>query len=115
MDNWEDWDDEENYCLPNEEQLKALEERKLVEQSDNALTKSLFDKDEDINKYTITITVSKKKEEKRKYFSNKDTNEKKQKEFSKFTKEQKAKKEKERELFGEVAENKYLVYEEMFY
>jgi hypothetical protein len=48
MDNWEDWDNEDNYCLPNEEQLKVLEERKLVEETDIALTKSLFEYEDDL-------------------------------------------------------------------
>ena len=42
--NWDDWE-HENYIVPvlNIEQLKRLEEQRLVEESDNALTKDLFD------------------------------------------------------------------------
>ena len=68
MDDWEDWDNDDNYCLPNEEQLKQLEERKLVEESDNALTKSLFERDhlayQELDKYgdrTKVITLTEKK------------------------------------------------------
>jgi len=44
--NWEDWNFD-NLVVPQtkpptEKQIKALAERKLVEESDNALTKELF-------------------------------------------------------------------------
>ncbi len=121
MDDWEHWDDEDNCCLPNEEQLRRLEERKLVEESDNALTKHLFENDlayQEVNKYEGTSTVptlTEKKAPKAKKFSKKEANEQKQKERSKLTKEYKAKKEREKELFGEANENEYAHYEEMFY
>ena len=121
MDNWEDWDDYEKACLPNEQQLKRLEERKLVEESDNALTKNLFEDDlayEEVNKYDRTInvpTLTEKKAPEKKAVSKKEANEQKQKELSKLTKEYKAKKERERELFGESTENEYVQYEDMFY
>jgi hypothetical protein len=121
MENWEDWDDYEKACLPNEEQLRRLEERKLVEESDNALTKNLFEDDlayQEVNKYERTSTVptlTEKKALKAKKFSKKEANEQKQKELSKLTKEYKAKKEREKELFGETTENEYAQYEELFY
>jgi len=113
MENWEDWDNEDNYCLPNEEQLKLLEERKLVEESDNALTKVLFGDEEKI----INSCQNKnfKKEPKKNLISKQRENEQKQKEFSRLAKEYKAKKERERELFGQATENAYSQYEEMFY
>lgn len=120
MDNWEDWDSD-NYCLPNEEQLKKLYERNLVEESDNALTKNLFEDyldDKEVNKYqhnTVTGFVIVKKEPKKKTLSKKDAHEQKQKESSKLAKEHKAKKEREKELFGQATENEYAQYEEMFY
>jgi hypothetical protein len=119
MDDWEDWDSE-NYCLPNEEQLKVLEERKLVEESDNTLTKNLFEDDlscKEFNNYDRNNIMRQveKKERKRKLISKQKDNEQKQKELSKLTKEYKAKKEREKELFGEAAENEYTQYEEMFY
>ena len=120
MENWEDWDDYEKACLPNEQQLKQLNERKLVEESDNALTKNLFEDDlayEEVNRYEYKNTVSstEKKAPKKKTFSKKEANEQKQKEVSKLTKEYKAKKEREKELFGEANENEYAQYEELFY
>lgn len=121
MDNWEDWDNEENCCLPNEEQLKRLEERKLVEESDNALTKTLFGNDlayKEVDKHENTIVVSiltEKKALKKNLISKQAANEQKQKELSRVTKEHKAKKDKEKELFGEATENEYTQYEDMFY
>jgi len=121
MENWEDWDDYEKACLPNEQQLKILEERKLVEESDNALTKYLFEHDlayEAANTYhkqTSTLSSAEKKAPEKNVFSKKEANEQKQKQLSKLIKEQKSKKERERELFGEATENEYAEYEEMFY
>jgi len=122
MDDWEDWDNDENYCLPNEEQLKQLEERKLVEESDNALTKSLFEQHDlacqELRKYEDIITVqppTEKKAPKGKGVSNKEANERKQKEISKLTKEYKEKKKREKEMFGEATEDEYAEYEELFY
>lgn len=120
MDNWEDWDDYEKACLPNEQQLKQLNVRKLVEESDNALTKHLFEDDlayEEFNKYEqkSTLETTEKKAPKKQAFSKKDANEQKQKELSKSAKEYKAKKEREKELFGEATESEYAQYEEMFY
>ncbi len=120
MDNWEDWDDYEKACLPNEQQLKILEERKLVQESDNALTKHLFEDDlayEEFNKYEqkSTLSSTEKKAPKNKVICKKFANEQKQKEHSKLTKEYKAKKDRERELFGEATENEYAQYEVMFY
>jgi hypothetical protein len=120
MDNWEDWDDYEKACLPNEEQLKQLNVRKLVEESDKALTKDLFEEDfayKEFNKYEhnkIVVPIG-KKEPKKNLISKKNYNEQKQKEISKLTKENKAKKEREKELFGEAKEDEYTQYEEMFY
>lgn len=120
MDDWEDWDDD-NKCLPNEEQLKVLKERKLVEESDNALTKNLFEDDlayKEVNKYEYRSTIptlTEKKAPKTKGQSNKVPHEQKQKELSKLSKEYKAKKVREKEMFGEATENEYAQYEEMFY
>jgi hypothetical protein len=120
MDNWEHWDDYEKACLPNEQQLKVLEERKLVEESDNALTKHLFEDDlayEEVNKYkqTPSLSSTEKKAPEKKLVSKKQANEQKQKQLSNLIKGQKAKKERERELFGEAAENEYAEYEDRFY
>jgi hypothetical protein len=119
MDDWEDWDSD-NYCLPNEGQLKQLEERKLVEESDNALTKHLFEDDlvyQKVNKYQAktNVSIAEKQLHKKNLISKQKENEQKQKEFSKSVKEYKAKKEREKELFGEAIENEYTKFEEMFY
>ena len=50
-DNWEDWEDAEidlmistpTVVIQKKDELKRLEERKLVEESDNALSKELFE------------------------------------------------------------------------
>lgn len=130
-DNWEDWENED-FVIPvlsvrNEEQLKQLEDRKLVEESDNALTRDLFSNndDEDLtlkemeqkNKNIIKpLPKTEKKEMKKNVLSKQKENEQKQKELSKKIKEDKLKKCRERELFGEVEEDdEYAKYEEMFY
>jgi len=119
MDDWEDWDDQD-YCVTNKEQLKLIQERKLVEESDNALTKYLFEEDlayEEVNTYkqTSSLSSTEKKAPEKKQVSKKEANEQKQKEISKMIKNYKSKKERERELFGEAAENEYSQYEDMFY
>lgn len=127
-DDWEDWENEDFVIpvlsVPNDEQLKRLEERKLIEESDNKLTNALFSNDnyedltlkefEQINK-TI-LPINKKKELKKNIPSKQKENEQKQKELSKKIKEDKIKKLKERELFGEAEEDdEYAKYEDMFY
>jgi len=126
-DNWEDWENQDFVIpvlnVPNEEQLKRLEERKLVEESDNALTKDLFSNEEDLALKQVEIKISVKplpKAEKKapnKNIPNKQKeNEQKQKELSKKNKEDKLRKQRERELYGEANEDdEYAKYEEMFY
>ena len=43
-DNWVDWECEDNQAsaVPSAERIKQLQERKLIEESDNALTRELF-------------------------------------------------------------------------
>ena len=43
-DNWEDWECEDNpaSAVPSAERIKQLQERKLIEEADNALTRELF-------------------------------------------------------------------------
>lgn len=121
-DSWEDWenDDYEVPILQTEEQLKRLEERKLVEESDNALANELFQNEEDlvakdktIHELNKTEPVKKGKPEKN---SKQKENEEKQKAASKKLKEEKAKREKERELFGDAYyDDEYADYEDRFY
>ena len=130
-DNWEDWETED-LTIPvlnvqNEEQLKQLKERKLVEESDNALTKNLFsNEDEDLvyeelkklefkNKVKPLQTTEKKAPKKVTSDKQKE-NEQKQKEMSKKIKEEKSYKNKLKETFGEAEEDdEYSKYEDMFY
>jgi hypothetical protein len=43
-DNWENWKCEDNQAsaVPSAERIKQLQERKLIEEADNALTRELF-------------------------------------------------------------------------
>jgi predicted RNase H-like nuclease len=127
-DSWEDWENDD-YIVPtlNKEQFKILEERKLVEESDNLLTKNLFSNEEDLVfkdlkpeiNFSKNLKFTEKKAPKTKNaVNNREMNEEKQKIMSKIIKQKKADKQREKELFGE-AENdeydKYLEYEEAFY
>ena len=111
-DNWEDWEDAEvdKFIAPLKEELQRLEERKLVEESDNALSKELFETDE-YNTLKRVINpeanleknlkfekekASEKDKEKIKINKQKE-NEQKQKEYSKKKKEQKNKKKRHKE------------------
>lgn len=126
-DDWEDWENDDFTIpvlnIPNEEQLKQIKERKLVEESDNALSKELFSNGID-NEYKIlnsAATIEKQTQftEKKvlsKKISNKELNELKQKEFSKKIKEIKKNKQKAKETFGEIDDyDEYADYEDMFY
>ena len=98
----DDWDCD-NYIIPvlnvqNKEQLKRLEERKLVEESDNALMNELFDnngntKSNSSNKETAgiikNINTEKIKKKKEKPVSKQQENELKQKVFSQKLKNKK--------------------------
>ncbi len=126
MDSWEDWETEEVEVIfvddkTKEEQSKRLEERKLVEESDNALTNELFtdgqtklidnfvdDKkrptEEDKHKMDFNTNKTNKTNNTNK--TNKQSeNEQKQKEASKASKMLKAMKQREREVFGEPEED----------
>ena len=120
-DDWEDWADDD-LIIPtlNAAQLKQLEERKLVEESDNALTKDLFSDDKQsvlkIVTKQQTKTTTTKKCNREKLVTNKEINERKQKEISKKNKEDKLFKKKLAETFGDAEEdNEYAEYEDQFY
>lgn len=127
-DNWEDWENED-FVIPvlsvqNKEQLKQLEERKLVEESDNLLTKSLFSNEEEDflcvefkkNEQQTIINSLEKSEKAPKKVSNQQTNEQKQQFLSKKNKENKLRKAREKEVFGEAEEDdEYAKYDDMFY
>jgi len=117
LDDWEiENDDIHVLNVANKEHLKQLEERRLVEEADNALTNELFG---DKNEKVVTVTNTNTDENKEKYLKNKITkqkeNEIKQKEISKKNKEVKLQKEKEKELFGEAEGYYYEDYEEKYY
>jgi hypothetical protein len=44
LDSWENWecDDNQASVVPSAERIKQLQERKLIEEADNALTRELF-------------------------------------------------------------------------
>lgn len=130
-DNWEDWENQDFtipvLSVPNEEHLKRLEERKLVEESDNALAKELFSNDEedlvyeDLKKLEVKkdinpLPLTEKKAPNKNIPDKQKENEEKQKELSKKIKEDKLKKQRERELYGEAEEDdEYAKYEDQFY
>ena len=125
-DSWEDQDFNIPVLnVPNQEQLKRLEERRLVEESDNALTKDLFEEEdlvyEDLkqseNKVTIKPLASTEKKAPKKNAVNKhQENEHKQKEASNAAKLLKEMKLREREIFGEAEEyDEYAEYEDKYY
>jgi hypothetical protein len=108
-----------------QEQLKRLEEQKLVEEADNALTRELFrdDNKEDLVREQLKKTATNKNipqktqlpSIKNKMDKQKE-HEQRQKELSKKLKEEKAKKLKEKEIFGEAEyDDTYADYEDKFY
>ena len=124
----EDWenDDWQAPIFKTEEEIRKLEERKLVEEADNELSYDLFSADDKkIEKTAITLThqfVEKEKEKlptkMRNTKSNQKLNEEKQKELSMKIKKGKKEKQREAEIFGEAKEDeyeKYSKYEEYFY
>jgi hypothetical protein len=130
-DNWEDWADTEfdlivsapTVVIQKEEELKRLEERKLVEESDNALSKELFETEVPILKKEIQHELQQiefrncsiKEEHKIKINKQKE-NEQKQKEISKKIKESKIKQKRHNELYGELeGEYMYDDYDDKFY
>jgi hypothetical protein len=120
-DDWDDWENAE-FTIPtinvlNQEQLKRLEERKLIEEADTELAKELFsttNSDEkiiniNINKnkilvYKNNISIKENTETKIKKLQNQKDNELKQQELSKKIREAKLKKQREIELYGEPEE-----------
>ena len=102
-DGWEDWEDGENIPL-NEEQLKMLEERKLVEESDKSLARDLCknNKEHDLEKMKSKKIIIEKSNK----INNQKTNEDKKNKSNK----------REKELFGEEEYyDEYEEYEDKFY
>ena len=129
-DDWDDWENAE-IIIPtinvlNQEQLKRIEERKLIEEADTELSKELFsttNSDEkiiNINKNNIIInknnlSTKENTEAKIKKLKNQKDNELKQQEFSKKIREEKLKKQREIEMYGEPEEKyEYDEYDSLY-
>ena len=130
-DNWEDWEDAEidlmittpTVVIQKKDELKRLEERKLVEESDNALSKELFETEDHIFKKELHRELQQKevsncsiKEDHKIKINKQKENEQKQKELSKKIKESKIKQKRHNELYGELeGEYMYDDYDDKFY
>lgn len=138
LDDWEDWESDDfnptiNASL-NKEQVKILEERKLVEESDNALSRDLFNNDMKIARENIRVIDKQNLSEinintkpnmsnynktkvNTKKLSNQAINEQKLKEYSQQIKEQKYKLKKSKELYGDIdyQNDSYIEYEDKFF
>jgi hypothetical protein len=110
---WEDWEDENTVLhVPNKEQIKRLEERKKIEESEIALMKDFFDNDNNNtsnNKETTEIKIG--KINKVKIVDRQRENELKQKELSVKLKQKKEAEKKHSEVFGEIIHDKYDEYD----
>lgn len=126
-DDWEN-DDWEVPIFKTEEEIRKLEERKLVEEADNELSYDLFSADDKkiektANSLADQFVYKEKEKEKlpnkmKNTKSNQKLNEEKQKELSMKIKQQKKDRQREVDIFGEAKEdeyNKYSKYEEYFY
>lgn len=116
---WDDWENDE-FKIPvinvlTQEQLKKIEERRLIEESDTELAKELFNDTTSHQKITISLKQTKTPEEninttkqhsetKIKKLNNQINNELKQTENYKKIREAKLKKQREIELYGEPEE-----------
>ena len=124
--NDDDWENSETIVL-NVEQLKKIREQKLVEESDTALARELFEQDETLKEmrmnelkqvktYYSEIKYTKNDKNDKNIISKKEENELKQTEISKKIKKQKMLKARYHELFGEAEFNQdeYADYEDKF-
>ena len=119
-DSWED----ENIVIPvlhvpNKEQIKRLEERKKIEESEIALMKDFFDNtNNNTNSNTDSNTNISNKEpsdntkHKQKIVDKQKENELKQKELSIKLKQKKEAAKKHSDVFGEVIHDKYDKYDD---
>ena len=126
-DSWEDCEIENIVIpvlhVPNKEQIKRLEERKKIEESEIALMKDFFDTNNNTNNNTNTNTNnntnnnntnSNNKEttgNKQKIVGKQRENELKQKELSIKLKLKKEAEQKHSDIFGEVIRDKYDEYD----
>jgi hypothetical protein len=137
----DDWEYQEIVPLAfrNSEQLRILEERRLIEEADNSITEDLFSPHDNITKNLTNnltqnfiqkektkqnnkinkavIEINQKLEEKIHLKTNRQfENEQKQKEISNILKKQKEDKKRLAEIYGEADnnDNKYEFYEDMY-
>ena len=130
LDNWEDWENED-FVIPilteqNTEKItKILEERRLVEESDNALAKDLFSDKDFVYQHAKTVEYknnikplqcTEKKAPTIKSVSNKILNEANQKKISQKIKAEKERKNRDKEIYGDNEYyEEYEEYEDKFY
>jgi hypothetical protein len=119
-DSWEDCEIENIVIpvlhVPNKEQIKRLEERKKIEESEIALMKDFFDNNDNTNTNTNTNTSNSKEtidntKHKQKIVGKQRENELKQKELSIKLKQKKEAEKKHSDIFGEVIHDKYDEYD----
>ena len=121
-EDWEDCDIENIVIpvlyVPNKEQIKQLEERKLTEESEINMMKEFFDNNSNITPININasnnnkeITENKKNKPK---ISKQKENELKQKEISIKLKQKKEQDKKHAELYGEIEYDEYYEYNDKF-
>ena len=124
VDDWEEWEDVEidNFIVTfpisdiSSKEVKQLEERKLVEDADNALSKELFGTALDMqNEKRCVIQDIKVVTPQKIKLSKQKENEQKQKEFSKKVKELKMKQKRFNELYGESNNYKYDEYDDKYH
>ena len=122
IDSWEDLEIENivipGLHVPNKEQIKQLEERKIIEESEIALMKDYFDNKSNNNNITCNINSNNKeiienKKIKPKISKQKE-NELKQKELSIKLKNKKKAEKKHSEAFGEFIYDEYDKYDSKF-
>ena len=115
-DSWEDWEGENivtsDLHVPNKEQIKRLEERKKIEESEIALMKDFFDNNSNTSNNTINNKeTTESKINKVKIVGKQRENELKQKELSEKIRKKKAAEKKHSDVFGEVIHDKYDEYD----
>jgi len=123
VDDWEDWEDVEidNFIVTfpisdiNSKEVKQLEERKLVEEADNALSKELFGTEADLQSEKRCANDAKVVAPQKIKLSKQKENEEKQKEFSKKVKDLKIKQKRFNELYGESNNYKYDEYDDKYH
>jgi len=121
IEDWEDWEVE--FVSPvlhvlNKEQIKQLEERKLVEEADNTLINEIFDNKSNSNSNSNSNIINSNNKGKTENTKNKPKiskqkeNELKQKELSIKLKQKKEQEKNHAELYGEYIYDEYDKYDD---